>query len=47
MKLTYYTIDDLTLQKKRFLRKGWSMRHFDKLEEEIKHYKSLPIQKRK
>lgn len=47
MKLTYYTIDDLNLPKKRFLRKGWSMQHFDTLEEAIKYYKSLPIQKRK
>lgn len=43
MKLTYYTIDDLTLPRKKFLRKGWSMKHFDTLEEAIKHYKSLPI----
>lgn len=44
MKLTYYTIDDLTLPRKKFLRKGWSMKHFDTLEEAIKHYKSLPNQ---
>lgn len=47
MKLTYYTIDDLTLPRKKFLRKGWSMKHFDTLEEAIKHYKTLPVQKKK
>ena len=42
MNITYYTIDDLRQPPKRLLRKGYSIRHFDTVEEAISHYQTLP-----
>ena len=33
MPLSYYTIDDMSLPRKGMLRKGWSVQHFDNLED--------------
>ena len=33
MPLSYYTIDDMSLPRKRLFRKGWTVQHFDTLEE--------------
>ena len=47
MPLSYYTIDDMSLPRKRLFRKGWTVQHFDTLEEAIYAYKEIPPSKDK
>ena len=47
MKVFYYTIDDMSLSRKGLLRKGWTIQHFDTLEEAICAYKEIPPSKDK
>lgn len=47
MKLSYYTVDDMSLPRKKFLRKGWTIQHFETIEEAISHYISIPSSKDK
>ena len=47
MKITYYTIDDLRLPPKRMFHRGWTIQHFDTVEEAIAHYQTLPPTGRK
>lgn len=47
MKVFYYTIDDMSLPRKGLLRKGWTIQHFDTLQEAICAYKGIPPSKDK
>lgn len=47
MPLSYYTIDDMSLPRKRLFRRGWTIQHFDTLEEAICAYKEIPPSKDK
>lgn len=47
MPLSYYTIDDMSLPRKGMLRKGWSVQHFDNLEEAIRSYREISLSKDK
>ena len=47
MPLSYYTIDDMSLPRKGMLRKGWSVQHFDNLEEAIRFYREISLSKDK
>ena len=47
MKVFYYTIDDMCLSRKGLLRKGWTIQHFDTLEEAIRSYRKIPLSKDK
>ena len=47
MKVFYYTIDDMSLSRKGLLRKGWTIQHFDTLEEAIRSYREIPLSKDK
>lgn len=45
MKVFYYTIDDMSLSRKGLLRKGWTIQHFDTLEEAIRSYRKIPLRR--
>ena len=47
MKVFYYTIDDMSLRRKGMFRKGWTIQHFDTLEEAIRSYREIPLSKDK
>ena len=47
MNLHYYTMDGLRLGRGGFLRKGWTIRQSQELEEALEQYRGIPITKRK